>query len=228
MARVLVIEDERKILRGLERGLAAEGYEVVAVADGDDGCRLALVELFDCVVLDIMLPGRDGLEILAELRRAGRTMPVLLLTARDAVEDRVTGLDAGADDYLVKPFAFAELLARLRVMLRRERAEERHTLLRADDLEIDLIERRVCRGGVEIPLTLREFDLLAFLVRHKNAIVTRDMLGRAVWKEPDHALTNVIDVYVNKLRRELEKSGPGLVIHTVRGVGYTLREGSCA
>jgi DNA-binding response OmpR family regulator len=206
MARILVVEDERKILRSLERGLSAEGYEVVAAADGDDGLRLALREPFDCAVLDIMLPGKDGLEILAELRRAGETLPVLLLTARDAIEDRVIGLDAGADDYLVKPFAFAELLARLRVLLRRDRGE-RNTTLRAGELEIDLIERRVSRGGVEIPLTLREFDLLAYFVRHKNAVVTREMLGREVWKEPQHALTNVIDVYVNKLRRELEKSG---------------------
>jgi DNA-binding response OmpR family regulator len=228
MARVLVVEDERKILRSLERGLAAEGYEVVAAADGDDGCRLALTEPFDCAVLDIMLPGRDGLAILAELRRAGKPLPVLLLTARDAIEDRVIGLDAGADDYLVKPFAFAELLARLRVLLRRDRGGERSTTLRAGDLEIDLLERRVSRGGVEIPLTLREFDLLAYFVRHKNAVVTREMLGREVWKEPQHALTNVIDVYVNKLRRELEKSDKGPVILTVRGVGYTLQEGPCA
>jgi DNA-binding response OmpR family regulator len=228
MARVLIVEDERKVLRSLARGLEAEGYEVVAAANGDDGWRLALTQPLDCIVLDIMLPGRDGLEILAELRRAGKTLPVLLLTARDAVEDRVTGLDAGADDYLVKPFAFTELLARLRVLLRRDRGDERNTILRADDLEVDLIERRVSRGGVEMPLTLREFDLLAFFVRHKNAVVTRDMLGREVWKEPEHSLTNVIDVYVNKLRRELEKSGGGPVILTVRGVGYSLREGPCA
>jgi DNA-binding response OmpR family regulator len=228
MARVLVVEDERKILRSLERGLEAEGYDVVTAANGDEGYRLALTQPLDCIVLDIMLPGRDGLEILAELRRAGKALPVLLLTARDAVEDRVLGLDAGADDYLVKPFAFAELVARLRVLLRRDRASDRSTTLGAGDLEIDLIERRVTRGGVEVPLTLREFDLLAYFVRHKNAVITRDMLGREVWKEPDHALTNVIDVYVNKLRRELEKSDKGPVILTVRGVGYTLREGPCA
>jgi DNA-binding response OmpR family regulator len=152
---------------------------------------------------------------------------VLILTARDAVEDRVVGLDAGADDYLVKPFAFAELLARLRVLLRRERAE-RETVLRADDLEVDLLERRACRGGTEVPLTQREFEVLAYLVRHKNAVVTRDMLGREVWKEPDHALTNVIDVYINQLRRKVEMPGRRPLIHTLRGLGYSLRDEPCA
>jgi DNA-binding response OmpR family regulator len=179
-------------------------------------------------VLDLMLPGRDGLQVLADLRREGKTLPVLLLTARDAVEDRVTGLDAGADDYLVKPFHFPELLARLRVLLRRGRVEP-ETVLRAGDLEVDLLNRRACRAGVEIPLTLREFEVLAYLARHKGAVVTRDMLGREVWKEPDHALTNVIDVYINLLRRKLEKPGHSPLIHTVRGVGYVLREeGPCA
>src|SRR5207249_4797938 len=133
------------------------------------------------------------------------------------------GLDAGADDYLVKPFAFAELLARLRVLLRRERGD-RQTVLRADDLEVDLLERRARRGGVEVPLTQREFEVLAYLLRHKNAAVTREMLGREVWQEPGHALTNVIDVYINLLRRKVEKPGQRPLIHTLRGVGYSLRE----
>jgi DNA-binding response OmpR family regulator len=223
MARLLVIEDERKILRSLERGLQAEGYEIVAAPDGEEGYRLARTQPFDCLVLDILLPGRTGLEILADLRREGNTTPVLMLTARDAVEDRVIGLDAGADDYLVKPFAFAELLARLRVLLRRGR-EERPTVLRADDLELDLLERRACRGGIEIPLTQRELEVLAYLLRHKNTVVTRVMLGREVWKEPDHALTNVIDVYITLLRRKVEKAGQRPLIHTIRGVGYTLKD----
>jgi two-component system OmpR family response regulator len=225
MPRVLVIEDERKLLRALERGLRAEGYEVAAAADGDEGCRLALAQPFDCIVLDWMLPGRDGLRVLADLRRAGRAVPVLLLTARDAVEDRVTGLDAGADDYLVKPFAFAELLARLRVLLRGR--AERETVLRAGDLELDLLERRALRGGEEVPLTHREFEVLAYLLRHKNRAVTRDMLGREVWKEPAYALTNVIDVYMNTLRRKLERPGRPPLIHTLRGVGYSLRDEPC-
>jgi DNA-binding response OmpR family regulator len=222
MPRVLVIEDERKLLRTLERGLRAEGYEVAVAADGDEGYGLALAQPFDCLVLDWMLPGRDGLQLLADLRRAGRAVPVLLLTARDAVEDRVTGLDAGADDYLVKPFAFAELLARLRVLLRRDRGD-RETVLRADDLEVDLLERRASRGGEAIELTPREFDLLAYLLRHKNAVVTRDMLGRDVWKEPDYALSNVIDVFMTLLRRKVERPGREPLIHTLRGLGYTLR-----
>jgi DNA-binding response OmpR family regulator len=227
MPRVLVVEDERKVRHSLEQGLRAEGYEVVAAATGEEGLQQALHQSFDCLVLDVMLPGRDGFQVLADLRRQGKALPVLLLTARDAVEDRVAGLDGGADDYLVKPFHFAELLARLRVMLRRGRVEL-ETVLHVGDLEIDLLDRRVCRAGTEIPLTLREFEVLAYLARHKNAVVTRDMLGRDVWKEPNHALTNVIDVYITHLRRKVEKTGPGPFIHTLRGVGYSLREGPCA
>jgi DNA-binding response OmpR family regulator len=225
MSRVLVVEDERKMLRSLERGLRAEGYDVTTAATGEDGYRLATERCFDCVVLDRMLPGQDGLEVLADLRRAGNRTPVLVLTARDAVEDRVAGLDGGADDYLVKPFAFAELLARLRVLLRRERAAE--TVLRADDLEVDLVRRRVTRGGAEVSLTQREFELLEYLLRHKGATVTRDMLGRDVWREPGHALTNVIDVFVTLLRRKVERPGRPPLIHTVRGLGYSLREPPC-
>jgi two-component system, OmpR family, copper resistance phosphate regulon response regulator CusR len=221
--RILVVEDERKVLRSLRRGLEAEGYEVVTAADGEDGYRLATAESFDCIVLDLLLPGRDGLQVLTALRRGGHTLPVLILTARDAVEDRVIGLDAGADDYLVKPFAFAELLARLRVLLRRDRGE-RETLLQAGDLEVDLLQRRATRAGQEVPLTQREFEVLAYLLRHKNRVVTRDMLGRDVWKEPEHALTNVIDVYITLLRRKVERPGQRPLIHTLRGVGYSLRE----
>jgi DNA-binding response OmpR family regulator len=223
---ILVIEDDRKILRSLHRGLQAEGYEVTTAAAGDEGFRLAAERAFDCLVLDLLLPGRGGLEVLAELRRIGRKVPVLILTARDAVEDRVIGLDAGADDYLVKPFAFAELLARLRVLLRRDRGE-RETVLRAAELEVDLLSRRVTLAGAEVPLTQREFDVLAYLLRHKNAVVTREMLGRDVWKEPDHALTNVIDVYITMLRRKVEPPGKRPLIHTLRGVGYSLRDEPC-
>jgi DNA-binding response OmpR family regulator len=223
MWRVLVVDDERKVLRSLERGLRAEGYEVATAADGDDAYLQATTQPFDCLVLDLMLPGRDGLQVLADLRRAGRAVPVLILTARDAVADRVTGLDGGADDYLVKPFAFAELLARLRVLLRRGR-DHRETVLRAGDLEMDLLQRRVVRAGVEIPLTQREFEVLEYLLRHKNHTVTRGMLGRDVWKEPGYALTNVIDVYMTLLRRKVERPGQRPLIHTIRGVGHVLRE----
>jgi DNA-binding response OmpR family regulator len=222
VSRILVVEDERKVLRSLRRGLEAEGYEIVTAATGEEGYRLAVSQPFDCLVLDLLLPGRDGLRVLADLREGGHTLAVLILTARDAVEDRVAGLDAGAEDYLVKPFAFAELLARLRALLRRGRAE-RETVLRAGDLELDLLQRRVTRAGDELALTQREFEVLTYLVGHKDQVVTRDMLGRDVWKEPNHALTNVIDVYITLLRRKLERPGQAPLIHTIRGVGYTLQ-----
>jgi DNA-binding response OmpR family regulator len=223
MPRVLVVEDELKILRSLERGLRADGYDVATATSGEDGFQQVTARPFDCIILDLLLPGRDGLQVLADLRQMGNKVPVLILTARDAVEDRVIGLDAGADDYLVKPFAFAELLARLRVLLRRERGGQ-ETVLRADDLELDLLNRRASRAGQELPLTQREFELLAFMLRHKNQIVTRDMLGREVWKEPNYTLTNVIDTYISLLRRKVERPGQHPLIHTLRGVGYCLRE----
>ncbi len=223
MACLLVIEDERKVLRGLQRGLSDEGYEVVGASAGDTGYQLALARPFDCIILDLLLPGKTGIQVLTDLRQSGHTVPVIILTARDAVEDRVVGLDAGADDYLVKPFAFAELLARLRVLLRRGPGLS-ETILRADDLEMNLLGRKVIRAGKEIPLTFRESELLEYLLRHKNTIVTRDMLGRDVWKEPGHALTNVIDVFITYLRRKIEKPGSPCLIHTIRGVGYSLRE----
>jgi len=226
MPRLLIIEDERKVLRSLERGLQAEGYEVATAATGEAGYEQAQTQPVDCLVLDLMLPGRDGMQVLADLRRAGNTTPVLILTARDAIEDRVLGLDAGADDYLVKPFAFAELLARLRVLLRRGR-DERETVLRVDDLEMDLLQRRVSRAGAEIALTLREFELLRYLLQHKNTVVTRDMLGRDVWKEPGYALTNVIDVFINFLRRKVERPGKRPLIQTLRGIGYSLCDHAC-
>ena len=223
MPTLLVIEDERKVLRALQRGLENEGYQVTTAANGDTGFRLALDRSFDCIILDLLLPGKEGLQILKDLRKAGQKVPILILTARDTIQDRVIGLDAGADDYLVKPFAFAELLARLRVLLRRGPALS-ETILRADDLEMNLLGRKVVRAGKEIPLTFRESELLEYLLRHKNTIVTREMLGRDVWKEPGHALTNVIDVFITYLRRKIERPGSPSLIHTIRGLGYSLRE----
>jgi DNA-binding response OmpR family regulator len=225
MVRVLIVEDQKKLLHSLRRGLEEEGYEVVTAMTGEEGYYLATTALPDAIVLDLMLPGRDGLKVLRDLRGQGYARPVLILTARDDVEDRVTGLDAGADDYLVKPFAHAELLARLRALLRRD-ISGRELILRADDLEIDLLARRVVRNGVELDLTKREYELLEYLLRHKNSAVTRDMIARDVWKEATGAPTNAIDVYVTLLRKKVERPGARQLIHTVRGVGYALRDGT--
>src|SRR3990172_8755916 len=195
-ARVLVVEDEPKVARALREGLQGEGYEVVVAAAGEEGFFRASSEPFDLLVLDRMLPGREGLEVLRALRQKGLLCPVLVLTARDAVEDRVEGLDAGADDYMVKPFAFTELLARVRALVRRGRGDQLLRLAVAD-LALDVPTRRVVRGGVEVELTPREYELLEYLVRHRGTIVSREMLARDVWKEPERGtpLDNAIDVH---------------------------------
>lgn len=223
MPRVLVVEDEKKLLASLKKGLEQEGYEVITAATGEEGYYSATTEKMDGLILDLMLPGRDGMQVLADLRSHGFSKPVLILTARDSVGDRVAGLDGGADDYLVKPFAFAELLARLRALLRRD-ISGRELMLRVADLEMDLVARRVVRDGEEIDVSHREFELLAYFLRHVNAVVTRDMLARDVWQEPMGALTNVIDVYVGLLRKKVERPGLRQLIHTVRGVGYVVRD----
>jgi two-component system copper resistance phosphate regulon response regulator CusR len=223
LPRLLVVEDQKRLQNSLRRGLEEEGYDVVSAFTGEDGYYQATTTKCDAVVLDLMLPGRSGLQVLTDLRAQGFSKPVLILTSRDAVEDRVSGLDAGADDYLVKPFAFAELVARLRALLRRN-SSERELVLRADNLELDLVAHRVVRDGVEIELSHREFELLEFLLRHRNITVTREMISREVWKEPDGVWTNVIEVYINALRKKVEQSDQRQLIHTVRGVGYVLRE----
>jgi DNA-binding response OmpR family regulator len=223
MNRIVLVEDQKRLLNSLRRGLEEEGFEVIGGATGEEGFHLATTRSPNVVVLDLMLPGRDGMQVLRDLRSQGHQVPVLILTARDSIEDRVAGLEAGADDYLVKPFAFAELVARIRALLRRN-LPARETMLRADDLEMDLIGRRVLRGGVEIELSQREFELLEYLLRHKNESVTRDMLSRDVWKEPDGVLTNVIDVCVSAVRKRIERPGQDQLIQTVRGVGYVLRD----
>ena len=223
MPRILIVEDQKRLAASIRRGLQEEGFEATTVATGEEGFYLATTQPPDAVLLDVMLPGRDGFRILADLRSSGFARPVLILTSRDAVEDRVAGLDGGADDYLVKPFAFAELVARLRALLRRNLGD-RELVLRVDDLEADLLARRVVRAGVEVELSNREFELLEYLLRHKNATVTRDMLARDVWKEPDGLMTNVIDVCVNALRKKVERPGSRQLILTVRGVGYAARD----
>jgi DNA-binding response OmpR family regulator len=223
MQKILVIEDERKLLASLERGLTQQGFEVMPAASGEDGYYLATTKSFDAVILDLMLPRRDGLQILRDLRGRGFAAPILVLTARDTVEDKVQGLEAGGDDYLVKPFAFAELIARLRALLRRN-LPARELVLKTGDMQMDLLARRVVRDGEVIELSNREFELLEYLMRHANATVTRDMIARDVWKEPAGVLTNVIDVYVKTLRKKIEAPQRRQLLHTVRGVGYALRD----
>jgi two-component system copper resistance phosphate regulon response regulator CusR len=223
MPRLLVVEDQTKLLQSLERGLREEGYEVLTASDGEAAYELAGKNLIDAIVLDLMIPKRDGMDVLRSLRADGFNKPVLILTARDDVDSRVAGLDAGADDYLVKPFSFAELVARLRALIRRD-IVSRELSFRADDLEMNLLERSVTRGGVDIDLTRREFELLEFLLRHKNTPVTREMIGRQVWKEGAGTLTNTIDVYITLLRKKIERPDRPALIHTVRGVGYMLKD----
>ena len=223
--RILIVEDEAKVARALEEGLKREEYDVVVARTGEEGFYLVSTEQFDLVILDLMLPGRDGLQVLSTLRKRGLVTPVLILTARDAIEDRVQGLDSGADDYLVKPFAFPELSARIRALLRRGRAEQPVRLTLAD-LEMDVVARKVKRGGKDVEFTQREFELLEYLLRHKEQVVSREMLAREVWKETSRAtpLDNVIDVHMARLRRKIDERSDRKLIHTIRGVGFVLRE----
>jgi DNA-binding response OmpR family regulator len=224
--RVLVVEDERKLAHVVRSALEAEHYDVVVSATGEDGFFRANSEAFDLVVLDLMLPGRNGLEILTTLRERRIETPVLILTARDGIDDRVVGLDLGADDYLVKPFALPELLARVRALLRRGRPSD-VLRLKAADLELDVVTRRAVRGDRALDLTAREFELLEYLLRHQGHLVSREMLAREVWKEPRRAtpLDNVIDVQMTRLRKKVDAESSDRLIHTIRGVGFILREG---
>lgn len=224
-ARVLVIEDEPGIVDFLRRGLEAEGFEVEATFDGLEGERLALTASHDAIVLDLMLPGRSGLEILASLRRMMPRIPVLVLTARGEVEDRVQGLEAGAVDYLVKPFSMAELVARLRAQLRIIALASEVTLA-AEDIEVDLLTRRVRRGARDVVLSRTEFELLVYLLRHHRRVVSREEILSAVWGYEHDPATNVVDVYVGYLRRKLGEEGDPAPILTVRAIGYRLGNAS--
>lgn len=219
--RVLVVEDERKIAEALKLGLEAEGYQVVTAASGEEGFFCLNADYFDLMLLDLMLPGRDGLEVLQTLRAKGFTLPVLILTGRDTVEDRVLGLDSGADDYLIKPFAFPELLARMRLLLRRGRHESDKLLMLAD-LELNLPTHQALRNGQLLDLTSREFELLEYLLRHQGHVVSREMLAHDVWKvrERSTPLDNVIDVNIARLRRKVDGPYPLKLIRTIRGVGF--------
>lgn len=222
--KILVVEDEAKLAHVIEESLTRAQYEVRVASTGEEGFFLLSAERFDLVVLDLMLPGRGGLEILSALRARDAALPVIIMTARDSVEDRVRGLDCGADDYLVKPFALPELLARVRAMLRRGRAETA-LRLRCEDLEMDLVTRAVSRAGRIIELTVREFEILEYLLRHRASTVTRAMIVRDIWREVPRAvpLDNVIDVHIARLRKKIDAGFGVPLLHTVRGVGFVLR-----
>jgi two-component system, OmpR family, copper resistance phosphate regulon response regulator CusR len=224
--RILIIEDELKVANALREGLEHEQYQAEIARTGEDGFYRASAHTFDVIILDVMLPARSGLQILQTLRQRGCATPVLMLTARDTTEDRVAGLDTGADDYLVKPFAFPELLARIRALLRRSRTPESLRLTLAD-LEMDLVTRRVSRSAQPIDLTVREFELLEYLLRQQGHFVSREMLARDVWREPSRptSLDNVIDVHIARLRKKVDVDGRQKLIHTVRGVGFVARVG---
>jgi len=223
--RILVVEDEKKVARALQQGLEARNYEVTLAYTGEEGFFLVNAQTFDLLILDLMLPGRNGLEILATLRRQRLQTPVLILTARDALDDRVRGLDEGADDYLIKPFASPELLARIRALLRRGRPDQ-VLHLKVGDLEMDLVTRRVTRKGQTIELSAREYDLLEYLLRYRGQVVSKEMLARDVWKEPTRAtpLDNLIEVHIARLRRKIDDPFSSKLLKTVRGVGYILKE----
>lgn len=218
--RVLVIEDEQKMADLLKRGLEEEGMQAEVAYDGETGLKAGREGKFDVVILDVTLPGLDGFAISKELREANVKTPILMVTARDSTEMKVKGLDSGADDYVTKPFAFAELLARIRALIRR--AEDVNKL-QIGDLVLDLIHRKVTRGGEEVQLTGKEFNLLEFFMRHPDEILSREVLSEKVWNETYDALTNVIDVYINYLRNKVDRNREPKLIHTVRGVGYMLR-----
>jgi two-component system response regulator MprA len=221
--RILVVDDEPQLRRALERALKLEGYEVEQAADGNEALSAAGKRRPDAIVLDVLMPGRTGLEVCRELRARGDQTPVLMLTARDAVSDRVDGLDAGADDYVVKPFALEELLARLRALLRRGEAGSDGVLTHAD-LKLDPATREVHRGDREVELTKTEFALLEQLMRHPRQVLTRSQIFEAVWGYDFGPRSNSLEVYVGYLRRKTEEGGEPRLIQTVRGVGYSLRE----
>ncbi len=220
--RVLVVEDSRRLAGIIKRGLLEEGYAVDNAHDGEEAEYMAETTPFDLIVLDVMLPKKDGVAVCRDLRAKGVNTPILMLTAKDSVEDRVTGLDSGADDYLVKPFAFSELLARLRALLRREVLPKTQKL-QVGELALDPQSREVWRDGDQLDLTAKEYAILEYFMRRPNAVVTRTMLGESVWDYEFDGLSNIIDVYVRRLRQKIDRPGQASLIQTVRGAGYRLR-----
>ena len=219
--RLLIAEDHPSLARSMAEGLREEGYEVDLALDGTEAERLIDAHQYNCIVLDLILPGKDGLTILKEMRQKGNQTPVMCVTARDALDDRVTGLDLGADDYVVKPFAWDELLARVRALIRRERGHPKPKFV-IDDLEIDLVSRSVVRGGKQIHLTAREFMLLHYLAQREGQVVSRSDISKHLYGQDDEASSNVVDVYIGYLRNKIDKPFDKKLIHTRRGAGYQM------
>lgn len=219
--KLLIVEDEKKTAVYLKKGLLENGFVVDIALNGEEGLHLAGIGEYDLIVLDIMLPDRDGWSVLSELRRLGKQTPVLFLTARDAVQDRVKGLEWGADDYLIKPFAFSELLARVRSVLRRGQTRQ-PSVLRADDLEIDLLRHKATRGGQLLDLTAKEFALLTFFAQHVGEVLSRTLIAEQVWDMNFDSDTSVVDMHVSRLRTKLDQPFPKKLLHTIRGMGYVL------
>jgi len=221
--RILVVEDEKKVARFIQQGLEEERYAVEVALDGDEGLRKAETECYDLIILDIMLPKKNGIEVTRDFRANNGTTPILMLTAKTATEDKVEGLDSGADDYLTKPFAFAELLARVRSLLRRG-SLEKSTILTAVDLELDTVTHKARRGSRTIELTAKEYALLEFLLRNRDRVLSRTIISEHIWDYSFDTGTNLIDVYVNHLRHKIDSGFEKKLIHTVRGVGYVIKE----
>lgn len=220
--RILLVEDEKRIASFIKRGLKEESYIVDTAADGEKALYLAEVNPYDLIILDVMLPQRDGVSVCRDLRAKRINVPVLMLTAKSGVDDKVRGLDSGADDYLTKPFSFDEFLARVRALLRRKQ-REKITLLQIADLVLDQLTHKVTRSGKEIVLSSKEYALLEYLMLHNGQVVTRTMISEHVWHEDFDTFTNVIDVYVNYLRKKIDKDSKEALIHTIRGRGYVLK-----
>jgi len=220
--RLLVIEDEKKVASFIKKGLEEEHYAVDVAYDGEEGLYLSETNDYDLVILDLMIPKIHGWDVLKKIRAKRNNVPILVLTARDSIEDKVKGLDSGCDDYLTKPFAFAELLARIRALLRREKAEK-EPILRIADLTLSLVTHKVARRGKEIELTSREYTLLEYFMRNPDKVLTRTMISEHVWDYHFDSMTNVIDVYVNYLRKKIDKDFEPKLIHTLRGIGYIMK-----
>ncbi len=220
--RLLIVEDEKKVAGFIKKGMEEETYAVDVAYDGEEGFHLAELNQYDMIILDLMLPKMDGLEVLTRLRDKKVNTPILLLTAKDAVEDKVAGLNKGADDYLTKPFAFSELLARVRSLMRRGQTETK-TELKVGDLNLDLVSHKVKRNSEEIELTGKEYSLLEYFMRNEGKVLTRTMIAEHVWDYNFDTFTNVIDVYVNHLRKKIDKKYPSKLLHTLRGIGYVMK-----